>query len=209
MISYLTPVAEYRAETVIRHSRFIAVTAPINDYESGLAFVAALRKEFSDATHVCYAFISDEAGNEQKFSDDGEPGGTAGQPILETLKKRGLKKTVLAVVRYFGGIKLGTGGLTAAYGGSGGTVLDGATLADMRYSVIFKASVGYGAGGKLQSLISANAATIDVNYDNGITVTAAVEEESAAELFAKLLDATAGAVVTEVVRKEYYPYSRR
>ena len=113
--SYLTVAGETEVRTEIKRSEFIATIAHVEDGESAEAFVKAVRKRFTDATHNCYAYISDERGNETRFSDDGEPGGTAGQPMLEVLKKRGLMRTAVVVTRYFGGIKLGAGGLVAAY----------------------------------------------------------------------------------------------
>ena len=113
--SYLTVAGETEVRTEIKRSEFIATIAHVEDGESAEAFVKAVRKRFPDATHNCYAYISDERGNETRFSDDGEPGGTAGQPMLEVLKKRGLMRTAVVVTRYFGGIKLGAGGLVAAY----------------------------------------------------------------------------------------------
>ncbi len=87
--SYLTVAGETEVRTEIKRSEFIATIAHVEDGERAEAFVKAVRKRFPDATHNCYAYISDERGNETRFSDDGEPGGTAGQPMLEVLKKRG------------------------------------------------------------------------------------------------------------------------
>ena len=104
---------EYTLE--IRRSVFITTLSHIESAEEAEVVVRAVRKKYSDATHNCYAYIADESGLEARFSDDGEPGGTAGQPMLEVLKKQGLRKVVAVVTRYFGGIKLGAGGLVAAY----------------------------------------------------------------------------------------------
>ena len=101
----------------IRKSRFITVVRRVKSEEELFGELAAIRKEYSDATHVCYASVFDKSGLAARFSDDGEPSGTAGQPILETIRKSGLKEILVAVVRYFGGIKLGAGGLTRAYSG--------------------------------------------------------------------------------------------
>jgi len=85
------------------------------DSDSAQSFVDEVKKTYPDARHNCYAYIADDIGNVAKFSDDGEPSGTAGQPILEVLKKSGLVKTAVVVTRYFGGIKLGASGLLSAY----------------------------------------------------------------------------------------------
>ena len=96
---------------VINKSKFITTLAPIDGYEDALEKIKIVSKKYSDATHNCYAFISNESASEQRFSDDGEPQGTAGMPMLDVLKKRKVCKTLAIVTRYFGGVKLGANGL--------------------------------------------------------------------------------------------------
>lgn len=112
---YLSVFGETVAERTIEKSRFIAYVSHIEGEEEAKAFLARVRAEHPLATHVCYGYVADALGNEQRFSDAGEPQGTAGMPILGVLKAQGLFQTAVAVVRYFGGIKLGAGGLTRAY----------------------------------------------------------------------------------------------
>lgn len=102
-------------ETVIEKSRFIAAAIQVNTVEDAIEFVNTKRKNFYDATHNCYAYI---IGDKAKFSDNGEPQGTAGMPIYECIRQMGLDHVCVVVTRYFGGIKLGAGGLVRAYGGS-------------------------------------------------------------------------------------------
>ncbi len=116
-MQYKSVVGESVAEKIIEKSRFLAYTAHAESEEEAKAFLARVRGMHPLATHVCYGYIADKAGNLLRFSDDGEPQGTAGMPILGVLKAQELKETVIAVVRYFGGIKLGAGGLTRAYAG--------------------------------------------------------------------------------------------
>ena len=104
---YDTPAAAHTAETEVKKSRFVATVAPVASPEQALAFVAAHRQ--ADARHNCWAY---RIGQEFRFYDDGEPGGTAGRPILAALEGSGLDRAVVLVVRYFGGVKLGAGGLT-------------------------------------------------------------------------------------------------
>ncbi|MCH5164224.1 MAG: YigZ family protein [Clostridiales bacterium] len=111
---YITLTDSY-AEVTISRSRFMAFAYRVESEEDVMEKLKSLRKTYHDATHVCYAAIWDELGNMSRFSDDGEPSGTAGAPIMEVIKGAGLKKCMVAVVRYFGGVKLGTGGLTRAY----------------------------------------------------------------------------------------------
>ncbi len=115
MKDYYSVEKEAVSEYTVERSRFITHIAPAENEEEAKAYVAKIRKAHSLATHNCYAYIADEAGLKQKFSDDGEPQGTAGLPMLEVLKARELKKCVAVVTRYFGGVKLGAGGLVRAY----------------------------------------------------------------------------------------------
>jgi len=118
-LSYPVPKDTVRYETVIRKSRFIAITGPASDAATVRRFIDNVSAEFSDARHICYACItgSPDAGT-RTCSDDGEPQGTAGKPMLNVLQHSGIGDIVTVVVRYFGGIRLGAGGLARAYGGS-------------------------------------------------------------------------------------------
>ncbi len=116
-MQYKSVVSEAFAEKTIEKSKFLTYVAHTEGGEAAQAFLARIRAIHPTATHVCYAYIADKLGNEQRFSDDGEPQGTAGMPILGVLKAHDLRETAVAVVRYFGGVKLGAGGLTRAYAG--------------------------------------------------------------------------------------------
>ncbi len=118
-----TTIKDTVQETVIKRSRFIAYAYTLKDEEDAEEKIAFLRKKHYDATHVCYAYISDEEGRRGRYSDDGEPSGTAGQPMFDALKKSGITKCLVAVVRYFGGILLGAGGLVRAYSSAVSEVL--------------------------------------------------------------------------------------
>ncbi len=102
-------------EIVINKSRFIAYRYDLNSLEEVKSNLLALKKEHKKSTHICYAYVYNRDLVSEKCSDDGEPSGTAGYPILNVIKKKSLSNTMVAVVRYFGGIKLGAGGLTRAY----------------------------------------------------------------------------------------------
>lgn len=111
-----TIVKDYRKEIVIEKSRFICSLKKVNSEEEAQEFIKAVKKEFWDATHNCSAYLVDDLS--QRSSDDGEPAGTAGIPMLDVLRKNHLTGTAAVVTRYFGGIKLGAGGLVRAYSGS-------------------------------------------------------------------------------------------
>ena len=117
-MEYTSVVGESVTEKVIEKSRFLTFVGHTEGEAEAKDFLARVRALHPLATHVCYGYIADKVGNEQRFSDDGEPQGTAGMPILGVLKAQKLFETTVAVVRYFGGIKLGAGGLTRAYAGS-------------------------------------------------------------------------------------------
>ncbi len=105
----------FSAAYEVNKSKFLAHVAHVDDEESAREFLLTIRKKFFDATHNCSAWVLGERGDKQKSNDDGEPGGTAGNPILETIKKNELTNCAVVVTRYFGGIKLGAGGLIRAY----------------------------------------------------------------------------------------------
>lgn len=117
MKTYRYVDGEYEIRTEIKRSVFIVNVKGEVDGESAEEFVKSIRKKYPDATHNCYAYIADTLGNSTRFSDDGEPSGTAGQPILDVIRKQNLVRTAVVVTRYFGGIKLGAGGLVGAYSG--------------------------------------------------------------------------------------------
>ncbi len=123
----------YNEEHEIRRSRFIGEVIRVKSEEEMFSALSSLRKKYQGATHICYASIFDTLGNQARFSDDGEPSGTAGQPILEALKGSGLKQTLVAVVRYFGGVKLGAGGLVRAYSSTASQALKNAPKIEAKY----------------------------------------------------------------------------
>ena len=114
MDNYKTVEKTTESEIIIERSRFITLVAPCADEQAARAVLSERKKQHYSATHNCYAYITDN-GKYSKFSDDGEPGGTAGQPILSAIQNAGLINVIVIVTRYFGGIKLGAGGLTRAY----------------------------------------------------------------------------------------------
>ena len=139
MKNYLTVKQNVQNEIIIEKSRFITSLKRVYGEDDAKAFVQEIKGKYPDATHNCYAYIADEGGFFAKFSDDGEPQGTAGLPMLETLKAKGLKQVAVVVTRYFGGIKLGTGGLARAYAD-----MKGKSEADISkiFSKYYKSKIG-------------------------------------------------------------------
>ena len=165
-------------ESEIKRSRFIAVVARVRDEEELFSRLGEIRKKYSDATHVCYAAIFDRTGNAARFSDDGEPSGTAGEPILEALKKSGLKETLVAVVRYFGGIKLGAGGLIRAYSSAASDALSAADKIVARPMDVYKLKTDFAHAKRFTAFALRNEISIvDTEYSAEVTFTLAVESK--------------------------------
>ena len=143
MDTYLTLSASGKAVYTEKRSKFYAFAEHVDDEESAKARVAALRKQFYDARHVCFAYVLDFDGQRTRSNDDGEPSGTAGRPILGALRSAGLTFTLAVVVRYFGGVKLGTGGLVVAYREATAAAIAEATVEERLIMEQFRVEVPY------------------------------------------------------------------
>lgn len=199
MIACVPPA---QSETVIKRSRFIAVSYNIDGRDQVKGIIEKLKSEHPEARHVCYAFIADEKGDDFGYDDDGEPSGTAGKPIYSALAAAGVRKTLIAVVRYFGGIKLGAGGLTRAYRGSAAELIEKAGTVNAEkcavYSVESDGAVYKTVSGVLRNM---NCTVDGVMYDRTVscTVTAPVDTDITTALTAL------GAKVTKI--SESYKFS--
>jgi uncharacterized YigZ family protein len=161
---------ECRNETNIQKSKFIACAAPCADEKACRAYIEQIRQEFPDASHVCTAYICGINNEIQHSNDNKEPSGTAGMPMLEALKHSGLSNICVCTVRYFGGIKLGPGGLIRAYAGSVKDVLDKAKKVEdiplHQYSLTYP----YDLSGILEGWLRRNTDIIDIQYSDQVTV---------------------------------------
>ncbi|WP_430790943.1 YigZ family protein [Virgibacillus flavescens] len=149
--NYYTIKKEGLNQTIIQKSRFIGHVKRVETEEKAQEFIYEIKKKYHDANHNCSAYIIGEQDHIQKANDDGEPSGTAGVPILEVLKKQKLKDTVIVVTRYFGGIKLGAGGLIRAYGGSASEVIKATGVVERQLMQGFLVTADYGLLGKLEN----------------------------------------------------------
>ncbi len=189
---------EYRSEKVIERSRFISTCSHVESEEEARAFLARVRTEFPDATHHCYAFVADTLGNLMRFSDDGEPQGTAGMPILDALRGKKLYQTAVVVTRYFGGVKLGAGGLVRAYSGAASECLDGAEKRFFEPCARYMLTLGYELSDAVRKYISANSWMLaDAQYSDCVRLTVAVRSREEEAFAAKIVDFTAGRVRVE------------
>ncbi|KSU60425.1 hypothetical protein AS034_16420 [[Bacillus] enclensis] len=166
-------------EINIERSRFIAYVNRAETEEEAKAFIDDIKKKHWDANHNCSAYMIGENDLIQKANDDGEPSGTAGVPMLEVLKKRGLKDTVVVVTRYFGGIKLGAGGLIRAYGKSVSEGLDATGVVERKLMRIMKTKIDYTWLGKVENEVrSSHYQLKDIHYLDAVEVEVYVEEAS-------------------------------
>ncbi|WP_164668073.1 YigZ family protein [Virgibacillus doumboii] len=151
--NYYTVKKEAVGQLIIQKSRFIGYVCRVETEEAAQAFIQQIKKKHHDATHNCSAYMIGENNQIQKANDDGEPSGTAGVPILEVLKKQDLKDTVVVVTRYFGGIKLGAGGLIRAYGSTTTEAIKAAGVVERRLMQGFSVVVDYPLLGKLENAL--------------------------------------------------------
>lgn len=191
-------------EKIIEKSRFITYCAHVESEEAARGFVAEIRSRHTLATHVCYAFIADKTGNLQRFSDDGEPQGTAGVPMLEVLKNKQLYETAVAVVRYFGGIKLGAGGLVRAYSSSVAECLDTADIRLLQTCVEYDVCVEYTGIDSAQKYISTHTCLLlSSDYGEKVTLRVLVKKAEEETFISGLVDYMQGKVRT-LRGAEYY-----
>ncbi len=190
---YLT-VKEYgEHEIIIQKSRFIAYITRATTEEEAQTFIATIKKKHWDATHNCSAYMIGEHNQIQKANDDGEPSGTAGVPMLEVLKKRELKDTVVVVTRYFGGIKLGGGGLIRAYGKSTSEGLNAIGIVKRKLNRIMHTTVDYTWLGKLENELRSSRFDLkEIHYLDKVEIETYVEENETQQFEAWMTELTNG-----------------
>ena len=188
-----------------KKSRFIAHVAPAGTEEEALAFIEAKRKQFWDARHNCYAFVLGERGQTMRFSDDGEPAGTAGKPILEVLLNTGIRNAVVVVTRYFGGTLLGTGGLVRAYTKAAQAGLEASDVRIMSYGYDVRIVTDYNGIGKIQYLLGQRKIpVVESDYAEQVTIRIKLPFEEKNAVVKEITDATAGKTGIEVSEPGYY-----
>ena len=205
--SVLTVYAPHKSEKTIEKSRFLTYCAHVESEEEARAFLSDVRSNHTLATHVCYAFIADKTGNLQRFSDDGEPQGTAGVPMLEVLKAKKLFETAVAVVRYFGGVKLGAGGLVRAYSSCTAENLDGADVRSLEKCAEYKIDVDYTGVDRLQKYLSTHTCSLlSTDYGEKVRFLIAVKKTEEKDFLDGLVDVMQGRVETERGKEYYAPF---
>lgn len=173
-------------ETTVSKSRFIALLSPVRDADGAAALLDEARRRYPDATHHCHAYVLGEAGDVHRASDDGEPGGTAGTPMLETIRRAGFTDVAVVVVRYFGGIKLGAGGLARAYAGAVRAALAAAHPVDPVRFGTYELTVDAARQGAVGHLLCEVAADVKTTYGECVTFRYRLRERDADGLAARL-----------------------
>lgn len=203
MESYITVKEHSHFEYEDRKSVFIGEAMPVSTESEAIAFIESVKKRYPDARHHVYAYVIRE-NTTMRFTDDHEPQGTAGMPVLDIIRKNGCTDVVIVVTRYFGGTLLGTGGLVRAYTSAAVGALESAQI--IRYDIYtsLEISVSYSDYGKISTILSdLGFRTENTNYDVGVRIEGSVIKSNLDELSKSLVEATAGRVEIEIIGEEF------
>jgi uncharacterized YigZ family protein len=192
------PAKLYRTEETIKRSRFIATVAHAFTEEDAKVFISIIKNEFPDATHNCWAFVAGPPGDTARIglSDDGEPHGTAGKPILTVLLHSEIGEIVAVVTRYFGGTKLGTGGLVRAYSGSVKNALAGLSIKEKRDVITLTAILDYSKITAVRQMIeSFNSEIIEAKYEADVSFKIELPKNNKDSFIHAITDLTGGEIL--------------
>jgi uncharacterized YigZ family protein len=203
-VDYKTVLQSAKDEFVEKRSRFIGYCKPVTTEKEAVDFINEKRAEHWNATHNVYAYSLRE-GNIKRYSDDGEPSGTAGMPTLDVIVKNEIFDVCVVVTRYFGGVLLGTGGLVRAYSQGAKIALDAAKIVTMKSCLMCQLKCSYNQYGKVSSVVLENGAEVDDTiYEADVTLKFHIKPELLPSLNKKLADATAGEVVAVGEEEKYF-----
>ena len=203
--NYLTIAKEATDEFVEKRSRFMGFIKPVTTEEEALSFIREKQKKYWDATHNVYAYVLD-GGNLCRFSDDGEPQGTAGIPVLDVLRKEGLVDCVVVVTRYFGGILLGAGGLVRAYSHGAKIAVDAGGVVEMRKCLLGEIVCDYAQYGMIPAILADHGATLtDTQFGEAVTVCFSIPREGRGSLEAAVIDRSNGRLTATFDGEEWVP----
>lgn len=202
---YKTIAKDGAFEIEIKKSRFICHLKRVDDEEEAVAFIEAIKKEHNKATHNCSAYLIGDRDEVQRAHDDGEPSGTAGVPMLEVLKKEEVKNVAAVVTRYFGGVKLGAGGLIRAYGNAVSKAIAEVGLVEGNLQREIHATIEYSALGKVENLLRDSTYTIkDILYTDKVTFVCLVKENQVEQFQADLIEWVNNQVEFEIGELSYH-----
>lgn len=203
MSSYKTVKYESSDEFIEKKSRFIGYVKPVKTQQEALDFISQIKSKHWDATHNVYAYALREGGI-RRFSDDGEPQGTAGIPSLDVLIKQEVTDCCVVVTRYFGGIMLGAGGLVRAYSHGAKIALDAGQVITMSLCQIVKVKTDYTFYGRLVPLICECGGIVeDTNFTDNVEVTFKIPQDKLSGFNSKLTDASSGKIFSQVIDEKY------
>lgn len=206
-MEYKTIAQRCEARFVEKKSEFIGYLCPVRTEEQAVAFIEEIRAMHRKATHNCYAYILRE-NNTARHSDDGEPGGTAGVPIYEVLRKEGLVDVCCVVTRYFGGVLLGAGGLVRAYTKGAKDAVDSAKIKCMASAAELLVTVDYGLYGRLAQIFADfDARVANEEFADNVRITLYIREENVQKLKDKLVDVCNGSVIVEDIQILNYDFA--
>ncbi len=193
LISYKTLMKRASDEFIVNKSRFIGHGAPVESEEEALAFLAEMRRTYADASHNCYAYIVGANMGVMRYSDDGEPGGTAGMPIIEVMKNRGVTNACLVVTRYFGGVLLGAGGLVRAYTQGAAAAVNACGVGVMHPTARYMMDVPYPLLNRVEYFFKSAPVAIEAkDFSDVITFTFLVKVEDESALLESLTQLSEG-----------------
>ncbi len=203
---YKTVYRKGIGEIIIKKSRFIGYAAPISNENEALKFIEEIKSVHRDATHNVYAYALGLDSNIQRFSDDGEPSGTAGIPVLEVLNKEKLRNIVVVVTRYFGGTKLGAGGLIRAYTKGARVGIDASIIVDKILHSKLKFRIDYTLYGMIENYLRSKGIIIeDTIYDDAVNLIVFVRKDEEDIFRREITDLCSGNVYFENLDEEYIP----
>ncbi len=205
MDAYRVLLAGGQGEYVEKKSRFIATVRKCENEGEATAFIEEMRKKYWDARHNCFAYVLGERGELTRYSDDGEPGGTAGRPMLEVLQGEGIRNVAVVVTRYFGGVLLGTGGLVRAYTQAVKEGLAGCSIGRMRPGSEVEVTTDYNGVGRILYLLgNAGIEPVSSDYTDRVVLRLLLPSEQVEDLHRQMVDATCGRVCFEKLRDLFY-----
>lgn len=204
MSEYFIPAGSGEAEYVEKRSSFLGHVRCVESEEDAKAFVAEMKKKYYDARHNCWCYIIKDGA--VRYSDDGEPQGTAGIPMLEVFKREGVENAVCVVTRYFGGVLLGTGGLLRAYTKSAKDALDAAGIAVVRRWVKCETQCAYALLERIKSECSLLDGVVDnIEYGAGVRLEVLLPESKAEEFEKRVTEVSAGSCTVKITGEDYRP----
>ena len=203
--SYRVLLSGGEGEIVEKKSRFIATIRKCENEEEAVAFIEEMKKKYWDARHNCSAFIIGSRGELTRCSDDGEPSGTAGRPMLEVLTGSGIRNIAVVVTRYFGGVLLGTGGLVRAYSGAVQAGLGESTVIEKHHGISLALTADYTAIGKLQYIAAENQLPVlDTEYTDKVIMHLLVPNDQIGRIQKVITEATSGRIKMEKEKELYF-----